>query len=82
MKELKNISFDLYTHLNNQTIDVTAFLSSWYFSLMGAFIPLEYMHIVIDKFFRKSWVGINEIIITILLYKKSDLMNQDDEELL
>ena len=82
MKELKNISFDLYTHLNNQTIDVTAFLSSWYFSLMGAFIHLEYMHIVIDKFFRKSWVGINEIIITILLYKKSDLMNQDDEELL
>jgi hypothetical protein len=68
--ELKHISFDLYTHFNNQSIDISSFLLSWYFSLMGTFIPLEYMHIVFDKFFRKGWSGINEVIISILLYKK------------
>lgn len=40
MKELKYISFDLYTHLTNQSIDINAFTCSWYFSLMGIFIPL------------------------------------------
>ena len=58
------------------------FISSWYFSLCGSFVPLDSMHIFIDKFVKKGYAGINELIIALLLRKKLDLMKLEDSQLM
>lgn len=40
MGELKRLSFDLYSHLINQGLDLKMFATGWYLSLLGSFIPL------------------------------------------
>jgi hypothetical protein len=58
------------------------FASSWYFSLCGSFVPLESMHFIIDKFMKKGFSGINEVLVTLLLHKKETLMELSDSQLM
>jgi hypothetical protein len=37
---------------------------------MASFVPLESMHFIVDKFIRKGFKGINEVLITLLIYLK------------
>lgn len=47
MKELERLAFDLYSHFQAQGVDVKMFATSWYLSLLGAFVPVEWMHCII-----------------------------------
>jgi hypothetical protein len=49
---------------------------------MGNFIPLESMHLVIDKFLRSQFTGLNEIIIALLIYLKGTLITLRDNQLM
>lgn len=63
-------------------MQVEAFITSWYFSLLGTFVPLGSMHLVIDKFLRKQFTGLNEIILAFLIYLKSTLLGLYDHSLM
>lgn len=58
------------------------FITSWYFSLLGNFVPLESMHLVLDKFLRRQFAGLNELVITLLLRLKDSLMSLHDSHLM
>ena len=81
-EEVRRLVFDLYSHLTEEGVDLNMFASSWYFSLCGSFVPLDNMHHFIDKFIKKGFAGINELIITLLLKKKEDLMELEDSQLM
>ena len=38
------------------------------------------MHLVLDKFIRKQFTGITQLIITLLIFLKSEIMSQDSQE--
>lgn len=38
--DLRRIAFDLYSYFTAVGIDITMFVTSWYFSIMGSFVPL------------------------------------------
>lgn len=80
--ELKRLAFDLYAHLVSQDVQVEVFIISWYFSLLGTFVPLASMHLIIDKFLRSQFTGLNEIILTLLIYLKSTLLGLYDHSLM
>ena len=42
--------------------------------MLGSFIPLNEMAHIIDKYFRKGLKGINEVVVTLLLFLKDELM--------
>lgn len=50
--------------------------------MFGNFIPIESMHLVIDKFIRKQFTGLNEIIITLLIYLKDRLLGLRENNLM
>ena len=56
-------------------------MRSWYFSMLGSFIPLRSMPLVIDKFMAKGFKGINEVILIILIYLKRELLATPSEDL-
>lgn len=58
------------------------FAQSWYFSLCGSFVPLEAMHFLVDKFLRKGFAGVNELLVALLLHNKENLMEEEDSELM
>lgn len=58
------------------------FASSWYFSLCGSFVPLDAMHHFIDKFLKKGFTGVNELLITLLLKLGDRIMSLTDIELM
>ena len=58
------------------------FITSWYFSLLGSFVPLSSMHLIIDKFLSSQFTGLNEIIITMLIYLKGTLLSLTDHSLM
>lgn len=47
--------------------------------MLGNVVPLEYMHLVINNFIEKRWNGLLNIILTLLIYMKEDLMELEDE---
>jgi lipid-A-disaccharide synthase-like uncharacterized protein len=53
------------------------FISSWYFSMLGSFVPLNQMHFIIDKFIRRQFIGIIEIIVTLIIYLRPFILSQD-----
>jgi hypothetical protein len=63
-------------------VEVELFASTWYFSLCGSFVPLDAMHIFIDKFLKKGFSGVNELLLAMLIRKKEILMNQQDSQLM
>lgn len=40
------------------------------------------MHIFIDKFMKKGFTGVNELLLTLLLYNKDKLMQLEDSHLM
>ena len=56
-------------------------MRSWYFSMLGSFIPLRSMPFVIDKFMAKGFKGINEVILIMLIYLKRELLATPSEDL-
>jgi hypothetical protein len=38
--------------------------------MLGIFVPQEYMPYVIDKYLAKGFIGLNQIILTLLIYLK------------
>lgn len=40
------------------------------------------MHFLIDKFMKKGFSGINEVLLTLLLHKKENLMERSDSQLM
>ena len=58
------------------------FARSWYFSMLASFVPLEASAHIIDKYLRKGLKGLNELIITMLLYLKDELLATEPEDLL
>jgi hypothetical protein len=63
-------------------VQLEVFITSWYFSLLGSFVPLASMHLVVDKFLRSQFTGLNEIIITLLIYLKGTLLALTDHSLM
>jgi hypothetical protein len=55
---------------------------SWYFSMLGSFLPLEVMHLVVDKFIRRQFAGLNEVILTLLIYLRSELLQLQENALM
>ncbi len=47
VSEVERLAFDLYSHFQAQGVDIKMFATSWYLSLLGVFVPLEWMHCVI-----------------------------------
>ena len=50
--------------------------------MMASFVPLESMHFIIDKFLRKGFKGINEVLVTFLSHLKEELMALNECELM
>ena len=73
-EDIRRSAFDVYSHLTEEGVSFDMFSSSWYFSLCGSFVPLNSMHLFIDKFIRKGFAGINELILTLLIKKKEELI--------
>ena len=63
-------------------MQVELFITGWYFSLLGAFVPLESMHLVIDRFLKQQFEGINQVILTMLIYLKAHLLGLSDHQLM
>jgi hypothetical protein len=40
-------------------VQIEVFITGWYFSLLGSFVPLGSMHLIIDKFLRSQFTGLN-----------------------
>lgn len=55
-----------------------AFLYGWLLSLMSNCIPLEYMHLVIDKFRVQGWIFMYKLVITYLLFLKEGLLHCEE----
>jgi hypothetical protein len=81
-QDIRRLAFDLYTHMVEEGVEVELFASTWYFSLCGSFVPLDAMHIFIDKFLKKGFSGVNELLLAMLIRKKEILMNQQDSQLM
>lgn len=47
--------------------------------MLGNMIPLHCMHLVINHFIEKSWNGLLNIILTLFIYLKPQLLSLDDE---
>jgi hypothetical protein len=64
-----------------QDLDIVpeCFLNGWLLSLMSTSIPMEQMHLVLDKFRRQGWGYIYKLIVTYLLYLKEFLLASRDE---
>jgi len=63
-------------------VEIDIFVRSWYFSMLGSFIPLEQMALIIDKFLRKGLKGVNEVILTLLILLKEELLSTASEDLM
>ena len=50
--------------------------------MLASFVPLESEAYVIDKYLRKGFKGINELLVTMLLYLKDELLATEPEDLL
>lgn len=70
---------DLYNHMIELEIMSDCFLNGWLLSLMSNAIPMEYMHEVLDKFRKKGWKYIYQLIVTYLLFLKDFLLISCDE---
>jgi len=46
------------------------FAQTWYFTMLGSFVPQPAMPYVIDKYITKGFIGLNQIILTLLIYLK------------
>ena len=55
-----------------------SFFFGWILRLMSNCVPLEYMHLVVDKFRENGWNFIYKLIITYLLFIKEKLLLCDD----
>lgn len=55
------------------------FMNGWLLSLMSNAIPMEYMHEVLDRFRKKGWAYIYQLVITYLLFLKQFLLTTRDE---
>lgn len=55
------------------------FLNGWLLSLMSNAIPMEYMHEVLDRFRKKGWNYIYQLVVTYLLFLKEFLLTTRDE---
>ena len=70
---------DLHNHINEIEVVMDCFLNGWLLSLMSTSIPMEYMHQVIDRFKKKGWKYMYQLIITYLLFLKELLLTSRDE---
>lgn len=61
---------DLYLHMMELNVQPNCFLNGWLLSLMSTSIPMEYMHEVIDRFRKKGWQFIYQLVVTYLLFLK------------
>jgi hypothetical protein len=46
--------------------------------MLGTFVPLECMHLVINKFIDRQFAGLMEIIVTYFIFIKDILMEKID----
>lgn len=63
-------------------MELHLFATSWYFSLLGSFVPLAGLHLVVDKFLRRQWAGLNEVLLTLLLLMREELLQLTDSQLM
>lgn len=70
---------DLFLHMTELSVQPSCFLNGWLLSLMSTSIPMEYMHEVIDRFRKKGWQYIYQLIVTYLLFLKQLLLTCRDE---
>lgn len=57
---------------------IEVFLYGWVLSLLSTCIPLEFMHLMIDKFRREGWPFLYRLVIAYLLHLKEELMASND----
>lgn len=69
---------DLYNHIIEIEVMMDCFLNGWLLSLMSTSIPMEYMHEVVDRFKKKGWKYMYQLIITYLLFLKELLLTSRD----
>lgn len=69
---------DLYNHIVEIEVVMDCFLNGWLLSLMSTSIPMEYMHEVIDRFKKRGWKYMYQLIVTYLLFLKELLMTSRD----
>jgi len=50
--------------------------------MLGSFLPLEAMHLVVDKFIRRQFTGLNEVILTLLIYLRQELLQLQEGSLM
>jgi hypothetical protein len=55
------------------------FVVGWLLAMLGNMVPLACMHLVINHFIEKGWQGLLNIILTMFIYLKPDLMELQDE---
>jgi hypothetical protein len=50
--------------------------------MLGNFMPLHAMHLVLDKFIRRQFAGLNEVILAMLIYMKEELFAMREGQLM
>ncbi len=42
--------------------------------MLGNFVPLEHMHLVLDRFIKIGFEGLNQILLALLVFLKEEIM--------
>jgi len=54
------------------------YASEWIFGLFSSVIPLEQMGVFFSNFFQDGWIFFYKLILTILKFLESELLQEDD----
>ena len=65
-------------HLVHHSIKAELYASEWVFGLFASVIPLEYMGLFFDEFFKSKWIFFYQVILELMKHHKHQIIIEDD----
>jgi hypothetical protein len=61
---------EVHSHFNEHSIKAELFASEWIFGLFSSVIPVDFMGLFFDEFFKRSWVFFYQLVLQLMHHHK------------
>ena len=65
-------------HFHQHNIKSELFASEWIFGLFSSVIPVDYMGLFFDEFFKRKWVFFYQLVLQLIHHHRRRILVEDD----
>ena len=69
---------EVHSHINEHGIKAELFASEWIFGLFSSVIPVDFMGLFFDEFFKRSWVFFYQLVLQLMHHHKQRILHEED----